>query len=479
MNTPRLRHVLPLATAIFAVAALPTVPEGPLVGPVGPGFFATANANLELNIPINSGTAGARLVDDTLLVSDQNGLTVYDASDPSLPVVQGFVAIPQQYYFTEEDVPSNGEIALIGQFGDLTPSIRLNVVDVTLDDNLGGQPMVIGTLEGLDEHTFECARDCTYAYGSAGAIIDLTDPTNPTDIGEWDDAVKAQIDPATGDAYAFKASTHDVTEIAPGILLTSSNPMFLLDIRETPATPKVIGTGSFTDNRFIHASLWPYHGALPLDAANPAADGWEPDWNAFDKHVLVGGETAPLGFGCGKDDGAFMTMSWTRTANDATAGGEPDADAGMVRMVFDPNNGDGDEYKPEGGTFTDGGSPYSQYCTHWFTTKPGYRDGGLLAMGWYEFGVRFLEIADDGGISETGWLIPMGGSTSAAYWADDDTILTADYQRGVDILSYDSEMDVDPTQHEEHDGLRFTRVAVDAPDVVRNMFTGYGCPLPS
>ncbi len=467
MTLLRVRSIGLLMVGLVALASTQSASAGPLIGTVGPGWFGTSNTNLEANIPVNSGTAGARVNGDQLLVTDSNGLTVYDVSDPSLPVPQGFVPIPQQYYFTEEDVPSNGEIALVGQFGDLTPSIRLNVVDVSLEDNLGGQPTVIGTLPGMDEHTFECARDCTYAYGSAGSVIDLTDPRNPKDIGEWDDAVRAQ-------GHAFKAGTHDVTEVVPGILLTSSNPMFLLDVRTTPATPQVIGVGTFTDNRFIHANLWPYHGDLPVDPEDPAAEGWEPDWDAFDDFVLVGGETGSLGPACDKNDGAFMTMDWTIAPDTAP-------DAGMVRMTFDPAAGHGDEYRPEPGTFVDGGSAYSQFCTHWFTTQPGnYRDGGLLAIGWYEYGVRFLDVAPGtGAITETGWLIPAGGSTSAAYWMDDDTILTADYQRGVDILTYDDTIPPEDVEQVAVPGARFERAVLPRPAFLSDWYTGFGCPLPT
>ena len=470
MTTFRARLLGSFVALLLAIVTGPvTATAGPLIGTVGPAWYGTSNTNLDLNIPINSGSAGARVVGEQLFVTDQNGLTVYDVSDPSLPVPEGFVSIPQQYYFTEEDVPSNGEIALVGQFGDLTPSIRLNVVDVSLDDNLGGQPTVIGTLSGMDEHTFECARDCTWAYGSAGAIIDLTDPTAPRDAGRWDDAVAAQ-------GYSFGRSTHDVTEVVPGILLTSSNPMFLLDVRTTPETPEVIGVGSFTDNRFVHANLWPYHGDLPANPADPNVEGWEPDWDAFDRFVLVGGETAPLPFACDEGDGAFMTMEWERVDTDTV----PDGNADFVQMTFDPANGAGDEYRPSPGTFVDGGSPYSQYCTHWFTTQPGgFHDGGLLAMGWYEYGVRFLEVEDDGQITETGWLIPAGGSTSAAYWVDDDTVLTADYQRGVDVITYDDEVDPDDTEMVTVPGVRFERAIIQRPAFLEDWYTGFGCPLPS
>jgi hypothetical protein len=472
------RRILALCLAVAAVAPIPAG-AGPLAGTVGPGWFGTSNTDLVANLPVNSGTAGARVVGDRMVVTDQNGLTVYDISDPTLPRPLGFTPIPQQYYFTEEDVPTNGEIALVGQFGDLTPKIRLNVVDISLEDNAGGQPAVVGRLERVDEHTFECALDCTWAYGSAGLIVDLRNPTAPRDAGQWDDAVRAQRDPATGEAYTFRAGTHDVTEVAPGILLTSSNPMFLLDVRTTPATPEVIGVGTFADSRFIHANLWPYHGDLPADPSAPAAEGWSPDWSAFDRHVLVGGETSPLPSACAEDDGAFMTVPWQLEV-------QPDGSP-FVRMSFDPAAGQGHEYRPEPGTFVDGGSPYSQYCTHWFTTRPGFHDGGLLAMGWYEFGTRFLEVAADGSIAERGWLIPAGGSTSAAYWLDGDggsdaegpeVVLTADYQRGVDVLTFDPRVEPEDVEEVAVPGLVFERAVLPRPQVLEDWYTGFGCPLP-
>lgn len=110
---------------------------------------------------------------------------------------------------------------------------------------------------------------------------------------------------------------------------------------------------SFTDNRFIHANLWPYHGDLPVNAADSAAEGWEPDWAAFDDFVLVGGETSRLGTACTKAD--------------------------------------------------------------------------------------------------------LG-----AYWVDSDTLYTADYQRGVDILTYDDSMTPEQTTQVSHPGTRFERLPAPA-----------------
>ena len=63
-------------------------------------------------------------------------------------------------------------------------------------------------------------------------IVDLRDPANPKEVGNWREV-------AGGDT----TSTHDVTEIAPGIVVTSTEPLLLLDARKDPANPTRLQTG--------------------------------------------------------------------------------------------------------------------------------------------------------------------------------------------------------------------------------------------
>jgi hypothetical protein len=95
-----------------------------------------------------------------------------------------------------------------------------------------------------------------------------------------------------------------------------------------------------------------------------------------------------------------------------------------------------DEHKLSNGLPNEGKAPVEQYCVHWFTTHPDYRNGGLVAIAWYEHGTRILRVSDKGKISDEGWFVPLAGSTSAAYWVNDEIIYTADYNRGFDILRY-------------------------------------------
>lgn len=323
-----------------------------------------------------------------MYVTEDRGLTIYDISDPVLPVPVSFTPVPQMPYYTEEDVDTNGEILLIGSYGDVTDGTPVNWVSV-IDVSDKSLPVTLARVNGADNHTISCILDCTWAYGSDGAIIDLRDPNAPVRLAKkWT-------------AGLGISGTHDVTEISPGLVMTSSKPITYLDARDDPANPKIIATGTSGDNRFIHGNLWPQGGT--------------------DEFLLVGGET---GGSCNETTaGAFMTFD---PVHEIDASGEDK----LVR--FDMI----DQYRVTTGLPTDGRSPYDQYCAHWFSTHPDYADGGLVAMGWYEHGTRFLDVSDQGEITEVGYFLPVGGSTSAAYWVTDEILYSVDYQRGIDILRF-------------------------------------------
>jgi hypothetical protein len=416
-----------LALTLLSVTTLALVPAaGPASAGPGPGYFATDNVEWLGNIPLNTDSAGARILGSHLYVTEDRGLTIYDISDPALPKPVGFHPLPQTPYYTEEDVDTNGKILLIGSYGDLTTGIapinNLFVFDVS-NKSL---PTLIGQVQGADAHTISCILDCTWAYGSNGRVVDLRDPTAPVIAGNWRTA-------------AGVPGTHDVTEVAPGIVVTSSNPLFVLDAREDPANPEVLLTASPGDNRFLHGNLWPHGGT--------------------DRFLLAGGET--VGDCDTTSAGAFMVFER-----------QLDEETGEV-IGFEMT----DDYRVETGLPPDGRSPYDQYCAHWFTTHPTYEDGGLVAMGWYEHGTRFLNVTDEGQIEEIGWFLPLGGSTSAAYWATDEILYSVDYQRGIDILRFTGE----PSEGEVFvpgtgAGLEAAALPprLDAP---RGM-TPFSCPVP-
>ncbi len=369
-NYQPMKKLVTAAMAALVLAAAPVAQAVDTRG-VGPGYFASVNIEYVGYVPLENDTSGARIVGKFLYITNSRSLTIYDLSDPVAPKRLGTVVIAQDPYFAEEDVDTNGKILLVGSLG------TLNVVDVEDKSN----PKVIGTLDGADQHTITCVLDCKYGYGSEGIIVDLRDPTKPKAVGNW-----AKGTPASGGG-------HDVTEVAPGMVLTSTQPMMLLDARKSPAKPKMLAIGSNKDGRFMHSNLWPNE--------------------MKDRFYLAGGESG--GPTCDENDGAFMTWdarNWKKTKT--------------FTMI--------DEYRVKNGLYTDGDSPANLYCMHWFDVNPTYRNGGLVAVAWYEHGVRFLDVSSSGKIKEAGYFLPFGGSTSAAYWVTKDILYTADYNRGIDII---------------------------------------------
>lgn len=334
------------------------------------GGFASDNVEHVTHIPINLDSAGARLLGDFFYITTSNGLTIYDVSEPEAPERLGFLPMAQQPYFAEEDVDTNGKILLISTFN------GLNVVDVEDKSN----PVVIGEVTGLDEHTFSCILGCKWAYGSEGAIVDLRDPAQPKRLGDWTEGLNI-------------GNTHDVTEVKPGFVLTSTQPMYLLDVRK-PDAPKVLARSEQKPD-YMHANLWPN--------------------NMKDRFYLAGTES--MGPTCDENDGALITYDTSKWQKTKT-----------FKII--------DEYRVGNGLPTEGDAAANLYCTHWFDVRPGYRNGGQVAMGWYEHGTRFFDINSKGKIEEIGFFLPYAGSTSAAYWIDKNTVYAVDYNRGIDILRF-------------------------------------------
>jgi hypothetical protein len=281
--------------------------------------------------------------------------------------------MPQEPQFAEEDLDTNGKILLIGTLG------SLHVINVEDKSN----PTELATLDGADEHTISCILDCTYAYGSGGEIIDLRNPAKPKKVGDW-----AEGSPAHGVG-------HDVTEVEPGRIVTSTSPIMYLDARKDPVHPKVLALGAPPDDRYIHGNVWP---------------------NATrDRYLLVGGETSG---NCG-DEGSGKFMTWD------TKGWRKTHTFHMA-----------DELGMENGLPTDGDAPVDQWCAHWFEPHESYHNGGLVAMDWYDHGTRFLNVSKTGQISEVGYFLGAGTQASAPYWVTDRIVYSVDYNRGIDVLKY-------------------------------------------
>ena len=366
--------------AITMLVSLAIAGPGNALGPSA-GGLSSDNVEWIRHIPLSQDGVGGRLIDGWFYANDQNKIMIFDVKNPEDPQMVGFLPMPQEVYLSREDLDGNGEILIVPN----TFTSSLNIVSTEDKTN----PQIIGELPGATSHTSSCVLNCRYVYNSNGQIIDLRDPANPKLAKEkWGEGL-----PAT--------NAHDVEEVAPGRVLTASQPVMLLDVRKDPLHPKLLAVGEQPEGgRFIHTPRWP---------------------GGKDKFLLLAGETnvKPQ---CDEASAAFMTWDASTWKKDHT-----------FRMI--------DEYRASNGTYADGSPPADLSCsTHWHEAHPQFHNGGLVVSAMFEHGARFIDVSSTGKIKEIGWFLPFAGSTSAVYWITDEIAYTLDYNRGIDVLRFTGEL---------------------------------------
>ena len=287
-----------LAIALSMFLALPAGLVGAREADVSASTgVSSSNVEWLTTIPLEAGTwSGARIVKGRLYVAGSKSFSIYDVSDPESPQLLSIT--PIGFQFVNEDVDTNGEIMLLS---DDRGQQKFHVWDVS-DPT---KPVKLAEMPGMPDHTFACVLDCTWAYGAGGSIIDLADPANPRSAGRWHE-------PMPG-LWGF-----DTFEVKPGVVITASQVMHLLDGRKDPAKPKVLAQGGAHDRRYLHSIRWPNQGR--------------------DRFILVQAE-ANLRPQCNETAGAFMTYDATTIPR-----------AKSFNMI--------DEFRVEGtGTYVDGNPP--------------------------------------------------------------------------------------------------------------------------
>jgi len=367
-----------LGTAIATVVLVGGFGLAPVgLGAPSAGGLASNNVTYVTTVPFDAGSAtGARIVGGYLYVGGAKGFSIYDVSHPEAPMLVSTTLTGVQ--FPNEDVDTNGRILLI--------SNELRGIVQVWDVEDKAAPTKIAELTDIRDHTLTCVRDCRWAYGAGGTILDLRDPANPRVSGRW-----IGFTPGFG---------FDTTETSPGRVLTATRTIFYLDGRKDPNRPKTVATGGTPDNRLIHSVRWPRGGR--------------------DRFFLVQGET-PTSRTCNESSGALMTWDashWRRTHS--------------FTMI--------DEFRPQNGTYVDGNPPANALgcTTMWFHEHPGFHNGGYVAAAFFEHGTRFLRVDRKGRIEEVGYFTPFGGETIATYWRNGEVVYAIDTVRGIDVLRFGS-----------------------------------------
>ena len=351
------------------------------------------NFRLVTSETIGGVAVGAEAVGDTYFIASwQTGLWSYDISNPKEPQQLDHLAIPQNN--ENEDLATNGEILLLSQFNRVDAMNRLTVVDVSDPTNME----VIATLPGAGGHTLTCLYDCKWAYGSSnklasnGIIIDLRNPKKPKLVEPgWRKAI--------GDTPA-----HDVTEVRPGLVVTSSTPMFVLDTTN-PAKPEVLTKTDASNPHTGHNNIWPRAGK--------------------DRFLLSASEGVNNGR-CemyGEEDGKSLQV-WDTT--NWRSGGFKEAG------IYTLTNGEG--HPP-----ADPGWGVQGCSAHWADEHPSFHNGGLVAMSAYSHGVRLLEVSSDGKIKEVGWFLKDVHGAIDQQWITDRILYVVEDGGGIggfDVIEY-------------------------------------------
>lgn len=396
----RLRRALAVAFGACLVAAPPaaahndtlpgcTPPKDPLVGTVETspnvdhlGWVAGESYDM---------TSGGRRVGDFFYLTGLSHFSIYDVSKPETPQLVSRVNF--ECRFENEDVAVDGRSLI---YSDFATTQTLSVYDVRDKRNpkLAAEVPVAGT------HTSTCVLSCRYLYGSyraastagpltSGQVIDLADPFNPKILGDW-----------TENDVLPSRKVHDLTEIAPGLVVSASAPIQLMDVRGDPVKPRVLARSPDAAKRY-HSVEWPRQGldrwamASYETNATPRCEGGVGEFTIFDGARAA--ETGKL----------EPKSSWyLQNANDEKSSGNPAVNAGL------------------------GCSP------HWFQTRPSWHDGGIVALGAYDHGTKFLRVDALGNIAETGHFRAPGTNASGAYWITCDIVYVVDYTRGLDVLRF-------------------------------------------
>lgn len=444
-----------IAITLALLGLVPGSPAGarsPDLVPVGAGVISSENVSLLATIP-DAGAMGGRFAGGYYFITTTTGLRIYDVANPEMPVLAGVLALP---HFSNEDVDvsASRKLVLISHASEYTAN-NSGILYVVSWQN-PRLPALAGMLryptvrraDGRTArgpgHTVSCIRDCArYAY-VAGAgngalyVLDLRDPSRPRIAG----AVSSAADPAGLPNPSFTTGMiHDVDEDGTGAAwVTGSGGITQLNVRN-PLRPKAVRWITREDNartnQFIH------HNSLRLDARTLLVT--EEDWIR-----------PQCGFGT--EDGGFQT--WSINARKSGAG--------AIAFL--------DEWNSEIGSYLDGNTPAAIGCSsHWFT----FNSRKVVAVGWYQQGVRFLDVSNPRDIRQVGYLLAPGTVASAAYFVPgrSDLVYVADLGRGLDVVRIERGGYGAPTVRAP---VRAEWLAGGAPAAVRADPTfGWMCLLPA
>jgi len=396
---------------LAVLAAVATLVGGGVVGaPVSRGVPPTgiSSNNVTHVVTIPGSYAGLVFSADgshAYATGWATGLTVFDLSEPMLPVPVGELPLP---HFENEDVEVCGDTLLIANDrveGDTGGMLHvIDVADPSLPRLLATLPLP-GEGRGAGHIANFVNRGCTQVWVDGGddvEVIDLSDRANPKSMGTF--RSRAAVGPNDDEPAAFLV-THDSELDEKGIVWqTGGGGIAAYRVARDPLKPLLVASsGTEGVNIDFDGATSPYNDFIMHNSKR------------FGSTLLVTEEdyidTSEERPGGCAGQGKFET--WQITGG---AGKMKPLDTWMTEL-------NADDTAPAAVTVN--------CSSHWFDVRD-----GIAAVAWYEQGVRFLDVRDPKNIRQVGFHIPQGGVPWAAYWAPghEDVVYTADPARGIDVL---------------------------------------------
>jgi hypothetical protein len=396
--------------------------------------ISSPNIRFVTNVPDTAGISGVFAKSAPYFyVSSTDSITVYDVSDPVAPRITG--VLPNLVF--ENEAMNYGEkkvdgvvnrFVLVGadlvQYSPTSPDHigtfdELMIVDVTDPANprIRSRAATSGST-----HTVSCIRetDCQYAYTAGGdgefSIIDLTDLDAPKEVAVFDS-------PAAGPNAAFSSGAGhkwNFDDAGYGVH-TGSGGSAVFDV-SNPVAPRLVAT---TD---ANGTTGPWNDFIHHNSARPNATSFNGAGapSVANGNVLLVTEEDYENTDCATA-GSFQT--WQITSLDGTPG--------SIRPLDRINPVD----LGEGVS-----APNMAFCSsHWFDVH----QSGIVAAGFYEGGLRLLDVRDARDIKEYGYVASGLSEVWDAYWVPQrnkngvatgtktNIVYTVDAVRGLDVYTVD------------------------------------------
>jgi len=403
--------------------------EGTAVPLVG-----TPNVRLVTNLPQTTAISGCFAKSAPYFyTSTVNSIGVYDVTNPLAPRLTG--VLPNLVFENEamncgEKTVNGRKVRFVLVGIDLTQASTDDIQHVrpvgfdeflVVDVTDPAKPTIRTRFEtSSSTHTVACVREtaCDYVYTAGGSVIDLTDLDHPRELMVLDDSPALAPNPPAFTSGAGHKWNFD--EAGYGIH-TGSGGSALYDVRD-PAHPKLVTS---TD-------------------ANGTADGW----NDFIHHNADRPNASAFTPGAAADvkngNVLLVTEEDYENTDCATAGsfqswyvekldGTPQAIRPLDRInPVDPGEGVA--------------LPHLAFCSaHWFD----YHPNGIVAQGYYEGGLRLIDVRDPANLKEYGYFASGLSEVWDAYWVPErntngvatgrktNIVYTADLVRGLDVFTVD------------------------------------------